>query len=80
MVHYTKEARTLKNQPTGQKISLQLDSATFSVFQSPITNYCLKLFIGGQVETQLVPRLLLRIYVREVYNSMVSPPEEGVLK
>ena len=45
--------------------------------QSPIANYCIKLFIDGQVELQLFPKLLLQVLAREQHNSMVIPPEEG---
>ena len=46
----------------------------------PIANDCLKLFIDGKVELQLVPKFLLQVSVRELHNSMVSPSEEGGLK
>ena len=50
------------------------------VIQSPIANDCLKLYIDGQAEPQLVPKLLLHVSAIELYNSMVSLPEEGGLK
>ena len=50
------------------------------VVQYPIENYCIKLFIGGKVETQLVPIFLLQVSARELHNSMVISPEEGGLK
>ena len=46
----------------------------------PISKYCLELFIDGQVGPQLVPKFSLPVSVRKIHNSMVSPPEEGVLK
>ena len=33
-----------------------------------------------QTEPQLVPKLLLRVSVRELHNSLVSDPNDGVLK
>ena len=35
---------------------------------------------GDQTETQLVPKLLLQVYVRELNNSLVSDPNDGGLK
>ena len=42
--------------------------------QYPIANDCLKFYIDGQYEPQLVPNLLLQVSVRELHNSMVSTP------
>ena len=47
---------------------------------SPIEIDCLKLSICGQVEPQLVSKFLLHVLVRELHNSMVSPPKEGGIK
>ena len=47
---------------------------------SPIANYCIILSIDGQVEPQLVPKLLFQVSVIELHNSMVNTPEEGELK
>ena len=47
---------------------------------STIANDSLKLSIEGQVEPQLVPKLLLPVSVRELHNITVSPLEEGGLK
>ena len=33
-----------------------------------------------QTEPQLVPKLLLQVYVRELHNSLVSDPNDGGLK
>ena len=33
-----------------------------------------------QIETQLVPKLLLRVSVRELHNSLVSDPNYGGIK
>ena len=46
---------------------------------SPIENDCLKLSIDGQVEPQLVPKLLLNVSVIELHNFIVSPPGDGGL-
>ena len=47
------------------------------VFQSPIFNDCLKVIFDHQIEPQLVPKLLLQVYVRELHNSLVSDPNDG---
>ena len=44
---------------------------------STVANDFIKVYIDGYLEPQLVSKLLLQVYVRELYNSMVSPPEEG---
>ena len=50
------------------------------VVQSPITNDCLKFSIDGHSEPQLVPKLLLQVYVQELHNNMVVTQEEGGIK
>ena len=50
------------------------------VVQSPISNDCLKVVLYDQTEPQLVPKLLLQVYVRELHNSLVSDPNDGGLK
>ena len=50
------------------------------VVQSPISNDCLKVMLDDQKEPQLVPKLLLQVSVRELYNSLVSDPNDGGLK
>ena len=37
-------------------------------------------FRDDQAETQLVPKLLVQVFLIELHNSMVSPPEECVIK
>ena len=48
--------------------------------QSPIVNDCLKVKIDGHTEPQLVTKLLLHVYVRELYNNLVRPKIDGGLK
>ena len=50
------------------------------VVQSPIFNDCLKVNIGGHTEPQLVPKLLLRVSVRELHNSLFCDPVDGGIK
>ena len=50
------------------------------VVQSPISNDCLKVLLDDQTEPQLVPKLLLQVSIRELYNSLVSDPNYGGLK
>ena len=48
--------------------------------QSPIFNNCLKVKIDGHTETQLVPKLLLQVSVRELHKNLVSNTYNGELK
>ena len=50
------------------------------VVQSLIVNNCLKVKSDGHTEPQLVPKLLLYISVRELYNNIVSSTIDGGLK
>ena len=50
------------------------------VVQSPISNDCLKVVLYDQTEPQLVPKLLLQVYVRELHNSLVSDTNDGGIK
>ena len=50
------------------------------VFQSPISNDCLKVMFDDQTETQLVPKLSLQVSVRDPHNSLVSDPSDGGIK
>ena len=50
------------------------------VFQSPISNDCLKVMFDDQTKPQLVPKLLPHISVREIHNSLVSDPNDGGIK
>ena len=36
--------------------------------------------LDDQTEPQLVPKLLLQVFVRELHNSLVSDPNDGGLK
>ena len=44
------------------------------VVQSPVSDYCLKLIFDDQKKPQILPKLLLRVSVRELHNSLVSYP------
>ena len=50
------------------------------VVKSPISNYCLKVMLDYQTETQLVPKFLLQVSVREMHNSLVSDPNDFGMK
>ena len=50
------------------------------VFQSPVSNDCLKVMLDDQTEPQLVPNFLLRMSVIELHNSLVSYPNYVGLK
>ena len=48
--------------------------------KSPIANDCLKMKIYGYTEPQLVPKLLLRVSVRELHNNLLSNTKYDGLK
>ena len=48
--------------------------------KSPIVNYCLKVNIDGHTEPQLVPKYLLQVYFRELYNNLFRDTDNGGLK
>ena len=50
------------------------------VFQSPISNDCLKVMFDDQTEPQLVLIFLLQMSVRELHNSLLSDTKDGGLK
>ena len=50
------------------------------VVQSPIYNDYLKVMFDDHTEPQIVPKLLLRVSVRELYNSLLSDPNDGGFK
>ena len=50
------------------------------VVQSSISNDCLKVIFDDQTEPQMVPKLLLRVSVRGLHNSLVSYPNDGGIK
>ena len=50
------------------------------VVQSPTSNDCLKVMLDDQTEPQLVTKLLLLVFLREIHNSLVSDPNDGGLK
>ena len=50
------------------------------VFQSPISNDCLKVMFDDKTEPQLVPKFLLQVSVRELHNILVSDPNDIGLK
>ena len=49
-------------------------------FQSPFSNDYLKVMFDDQIETQLVPNLLLQVSVRELHNILVSDINDSGLK
>ena len=48
--------------------------------KSPIVKDCLKVNIDGHTRLKIVTIFLLQVSVRELYNSLVSDPEDGGLK
>ena len=45
--------------------------------QSPIFNDCLKVIFDDKKEPQMVPKLLLHVSFRELYNILVSDTNDG---
>ena len=45
-----------------------------------MVNDCLKVNINGQNEPQLVIKLLLHVYIRELHNNIVSKTVDGGIK
>ena len=77
----------IKNRKGYSKINEQIKRNLYTwitrhpqVFQSPISNNCLKVMFDYQTEPQLVPKLLLQVSVRELNNSLVSDPNDGGIK
>ena len=50
------------------------------VFQSPISNDCLKVMLYDQTEPQLVPKLLLQVPIIKLHNSLVGDKNDCGLK
>ena len=50
------------------------------VFQSQISNDCLKVMFDDKTEPQLVPNFLLQVSIRELNNSLVSDPNDYSIK
>ena len=48
--------------------------------QLPIGNDCLMVKIDGYTESQLVPKLLLQVSIRELYENIFSATKYGDLK
>ena len=76
-----------QNQKGNSKIDDQVKKSHYNyimrnpqVVQSPIVNYFLKVNIDGHTKTQLVPKLLLQVSVRELHNSLVIDTYDGGLK
>ena len=44
--------------------------------QSPIENYCPYISIDDNPKKQSIPKLLLQVYIRELFNIMVSSTEQ----
>ena len=76
-----------KNKKGHSKINEQIKRNLYTwitrhpqVVQSPISNDGLKMTLYDQTEPTLVPKLLLQVSVRDLYNSLVSDPNDGGLK
>ena len=47
------------------------------VVHPPIENQCRKVTIESHYETQIVPKLLPQVYIKELHNIMLIPTEES---
>ena len=68
-----------QNQKVNSIISNDMNKSLYNliknhplVVQSPIVNDCLKVNIDDNTRPQIVQKLLLRVFFREVHNSLVS--------
>ena len=80
---WTKKTKTKGHSKTNEHIKRNLYiwiTRHTQVFQSPISNDCIRVVLYDQTEPQLVPKLLLQVSVRELHNSLVSDPNDGGLK
>ena len=88
MIQFGNTPWALKQKRKGHsKISEQIKKSLHNwiihhpqVVQSPIANDCLKTKIDDYTELQLVPKLLLHMYVKEIHNNIVSNTKDGGLK
>ena len=78
---------SIQNQRDNIKINAQFRKDYYNwvlqhlqVLQTSISNDCLKVSIGSYTEKQVNTKLSLQVPVRELHNSIVIPPEEGVIK
>ena len=65
-----------------KKINTQVKKSLYNwiiqhpqVVQSPMAKNCPKVSIDGHYEKQMVPKLLLQVYGKELHSIMVSQPE-----
>ena len=87
-IKYGNTLRVLEKKRKGNsKINDQIKKSLYNwimhhqqVVKSPIVNDCLKVNIDSHTRPQIVPKLLLRVSVRELHNSLVGDPEDGGLK
>ena len=78
---------TPKNRKGNSKINEKIKCNMYAwitrhpqVFQSPISNDCLKVIFDDQIEPQIFSRFLLQVSVRELHNILVSYPNYCGLK
>ena len=50
------------------------------VVQSPFGNNCLKVYIYGNSEKQMVPKLFFQMSFQDIHNRLAIPTEKGVMK
>ena len=80
LVKYSKETQTQQNKLPANKYLYNWILHHPQVVKYKIDNDCLKVSIDSHSETQLVPKLLLEVYVQELHNIMASQPEAVGLK
>ena len=80
---WTKKTKRKGNSKINEQIKRNLYTWITShpqVVQPPISNDCLKVMLDYQTEPQLVPKLLLQVYIRELHNILVSDTNDGGIK
>ena len=80
LVKYSKETQKHQNKLPANKYLYNWILHHPQVVKYKIDNDCLKVSIDSHSETQLVPKLLLEVYVQELHNIMASQPESVGLK
>ena len=76
-IQWTKKTRRKGNSKINEQIKRNLYAwitRHTQVFQSPISNYCLKVMFDDQTESQLFLKNLLQVSIREMHNSLGSDP------
>ena len=81
--HWTKKIKRKGHSKINEQIKINMYAWITrhpQVFQSPVSNDCIKVMFDDQTEPQLVTKVLLQVSVRELHNSLVSDTNDGGIK